>query len=136
MPLSRRQLVAAAAIPPIGRSALASPAYPRGAVRVVIPFPPGGPTDAVGRLVCQSLSDVFRQPFVVENRGGASGIIGADQVAKARPDGQTLLINVSAHVINPDLYDRLPHNALTDFAPVTGIASTPLQLVVGPPHHG
>jgi tripartite-type tricarboxylate transporter receptor subunit TctC len=133
MKLSRRQLAAVAASAAglsIGRSAAASTDYPKGPVRVVVPFPPGGPTDIVGRVVCQSLSEALRQPFVVENRAGAGGIIGADQVAKARPDGQTLLINVSSHVINPALYSRLPHDPLADFAPITGLGSTPIQLVV------
>jgi tripartite-type tricarboxylate transporter receptor subunit TctC len=135
MKLLRRQLIAAAAaslVTPFSATRVfASPAYPTRPVRVVIPFPAGGPTDVVGRMICQRLADVLRQPFVIDNRGGASGTIGADAVAKALPDGHTLLINVSAHVINPSLYSKLPHDPLKDFAPVTSLASTPIQLVVG-----
>jgi tripartite-type tricarboxylate transporter receptor subunit TctC len=76
------------------------------------------------------MGEALRQPFVIENRPGAGGIIGSDQVAKAPADGHTLLINVSAHVINPYLYARLPHDPLTDFTPITGVASTSMQLVV------
>jgi tripartite-type tricarboxylate transporter receptor subunit TctC len=131
----RRQLLAAAAAslvtPFSAMRVFAATPYPTRPVRVIIPFPAGGPTDVVGRVVCQRLADVFHQPFVVDNRGGASGMIGADAVAKAPPDGYTLLINVSAHVINPSLYSKLPHDPLKDFAPVTSVASTPIQLVVG-----
>lgn len=104
--------------------------YPAGPVRVVIPFPAGGPTDLVGRIVSQQMGEVLKQSFVIDNRGGASGTIGADMVAKAAPNGQTLLINVSALVINPFLYTKLPHDPLKDFTPITGVASTPLQLIV------
>lgn len=104
--------------------------YPSGPIRVVIPFPAGGPTDVVGRLVTQPMSEILKQSMVVDNRGGASGTIGADMVAKAQPNGQTLLINVSAQVINPSLYSKLPHDPLKDFTPITSLASTPLQLLV------
>lgn len=134
MTIARRQFLtaaaAAAATPFIGSRAWAAPAYPAGPVRVVIPFPAGGPTDVVGRVISQRLAEAFQQPFVIENRPGASGTLGADVVAKAPPDGHTLLINVSAHVINPSLYAKLPHDPLKDFAPVTSVASTPIQLVV------
>jgi len=134
--MNRRQFVVAgaaaiAAAPWLKpSSASASAQYPAGPVRVVIPFPAGGPTDVVGRIICQHMSESLKQQFVIDNRGGASGTIGADMVAKAPPDGQTVLINVSAQVINPFLYRRLPHDPLKDFAPVTSLASTPLQLVV------
>ena len=123
-------MAAAVAAPFSLKQSFASQAYPSGPVRVVIPFPPGGPTDVVGRVIAQRLSEAFKRPFVVENKAGASGLIGADAVAKAAPDGQTLLVNVSAHVINPFLYAKLPHDPLKDFLPVTSLASTPIQLVV------
>lgn len=110
------------------RSAAAN--FPSGPIRVVIPFPAGGPTDVVGRIVTQPMSEILKQSLVVDNRGGASGTIGADMVAKAPPNGQTLLINVSAHVINPFLYPKLPHDPLKDFTPITDLVSTPLQLIV------
>ncbi|MDQ0141183.1 Bug family tripartite tricarboxylate transporter substrate binding protein [Cupriavidus necator] len=134
--MNRRQFLQAG-LATIGSAQLAafpSPSsaagYPSGPVRVVIPFPAGGPTDVVGRLVAQSMSEILKQSLVVDNRGGASGTIGADMVAKAQPNGQTLLINVSAQVINPFLYPKLPHDPLKDFTPITNLASTPLQLLV------
>ncbi|MGT2460117.1 Bug family tripartite tricarboxylate transporter substrate binding protein (plasmid) [Cupriavidus basilensis] len=134
--MDRRQFIvagiaSAAASQYLGLSrAFAASVYPTGPVRVVIPFPAGGPTDVVGRVICQHMSESLKQSLVVDNRSGASGTIGADMVAKAAPDGQTILINVSAQVINPFLYPKLPHDPLKDFAPVTGLASTPLQLLV------
>lgn len=104
--------------------------YPVRSVKVIIPYPPGGPTDIVGRIVCMQLADVLKQPFTVENRPGASGMIGADQVAKAVPDGYTILINVSGQLVNPYLYKSVPHDPMKDFAPITNLASTPIQLVV------
>jgi tripartite-type tricarboxylate transporter receptor subunit TctC len=100
-------------------------------IRVVIPYPPAGPTDIVGRIVIQALSEELGQTFVIENKAGASGMIGADVVAKAPPDGTTLLINVSGHVINPSLYAKMSHDPLKDFRGITRLASTPIQLVVG-----
>lgn len=131
-PYRRRLLTAAAAgaaLPWLG-SALAQGAYPSRPLRVVIPFPAGGPTDVVGRVVTTRMGESMQQSVVIENRGGASGTIGADLVAKAAPDGYTLLINVSAHVINPWIYARLPHDPMKDFTPITAVASTPIQLVV------
>jgi tripartite-type tricarboxylate transporter receptor subunit TctC len=134
MTISRRQFMAAVAgstaAPLMSQAAFAQQAYPTGPVRVVIPFPPGGPTDALGRIICQRMADSLGQPFIVDNRAGASGMIGANMVAQAPPDGQTLLINVSAHVINPSLYANLRHDPLKAFVPVTALATTPIQLVV------
>lgn len=105
-------------------------AYPSKAVTVIIPFPPGGPTDVLGRIVVQRLSEKLGQPFVVENKPGASGMIGATQVAKAAPDGYTILINASLHVINPSLYPKMQHDPIKDFVPVSQIADVPMVLVV------
>jgi tripartite-type tricarboxylate transporter receptor subunit TctC len=105
-------------------------AYPSKAVKVIIPFPPGGPTDVLGRIVAQRLSEKLGQPFVVENKPGASGMIGATQVAKAPADGYTILINASLHVINPSLYAKMQHDPIKDFAPVSQIADVPMVLVV------
>jgi len=98
-------------------------------VRLVIPYPPGGPTDILGRLVGQRLSADLGQSFVAENRAGAGGSIGAEAVSRAAPDGATFLVNASAHVIVPHMM-RLPYDAVAGFAPVTLIASVPLILVV------
>lgn len=105
-------------------------AYPNKPVKVIIPFPPGGPTDVLGRIVAQRLAEKLGQPFVVENKPGASGMIGATQVAKAPADGYTILINASLHVINPSLYPKMQHDPIKDFAPVSQIADVPMVLVV------
>jgi tripartite-type tricarboxylate transporter receptor subunit TctC len=108
-------------------------AYPSKPIRFVVPYPPGGPTDILGRAVAQALTESLGQTVVVENKPGASGMIGAEQVAKAAPDGYTILVNASIHVINPSLYSKTTFDAMQDFAPVTQIASVPLILVVGQP---
>src|SRR5262245_27423843 len=106
--------------------------YPRKPVRMIIPYPPGGPTDILGRIVAQNLTEKLGQQVVVENKPGASGMIGADLVAKAPPDGYTLLANASIHVINPSLYKNPSYDAIKDFTPVSLIAEVPLVLVVAP----
>ncbi len=96
---------------------------------MVIPYPPGGPTDILGRIVSQRLTVDLGQSFFAENRAGAGGSIGAEQVARAAPDGATFLVNASAHVILPHMV-RVPFDPVADFSPVTLIASVPLMLVV------
>ena len=105
--------------------------YPVKPVRFVVPYPPGGPTDILGRAVAQALTESLGQPVIVDNKPGASGMIGAEQVAKAAPDGYTILVNASIHVINPSLYSKTSFDAMKDFVPVSQIASVPLILVVG-----
>jgi tripartite-type tricarboxylate transporter receptor subunit TctC len=96
-------------------------------VNVVVPYPPGGSVDGVARLLVQKLNETFGQHYIVENRaGGASGTVGANMVAKAAPDGATLMVSASVHVINPFLYKNLPYDAVRDFTPVTLIADGPL----------
>jgi tripartite-type tricarboxylate transporter receptor subunit TctC len=129
----RRRFVGAAtalAAGTMSRHVRAQTDYPSRPVRIVIPYPPGGPTDIVGRIVAQALSERIRQPVTVENRPGASGTIGADVVAKSAPDGYTLLVNVSGQLVNPALFAKLPHDPLKDFQPITNLAQTPIQLVV------
>jgi tripartite-type tricarboxylate transporter receptor subunit TctC len=104
--------------------------FPSRPVKVIIPFPPGGPTDVLGRIVAQKLSERLGQSFVVDNKPGASGMIGADMVAKSQPDGYTLLVNASLHVINPSLYDKTRYDAIADFTPLSNLADVPLVLVV------
>jgi tripartite-type tricarboxylate transporter receptor subunit TctC len=122
-------LLAAAPLAPAGAQTAAE--WPSRPVRFVLPYPPGGPTDIMGRVVAQALTRDLPQPVVVENRAGAAGAIGTEAVARAAPDGATFLVNASAHVIVPHLV-RVPYDALADFAPVTNIASVPLMLVVTP----
>jgi tripartite-type tricarboxylate transporter receptor subunit TctC len=106
--------------------------YPNRPVRLVVPFPPGGPADALGRALADQLHKMWGQPVIVENRGGAGGNIGAEVVARAAPDGYTLLLNASSHVINASLYEKLPYDPIKDFTPVSEVASYMLVLVVHP----
>jgi len=123
-------MLAAAPLAPAGAQT-AGAEWPSRPVRFVLPYPPGGPTDIMGRVVAQALGRDLPQPVVVENRAGAAGAIGTEAVARAQPDGATFLVNASAHVIVPHVV-RVPYDALGDFAPVTNIASVPLMLVVTP----
>lgn len=107
--------------------------YPTRPVTIVVPFPPGGGTDVGARLVAQKLSLKWGQPVVVENRGGAAGRLGADLVAKAKPDGYTLLVgNVGTQSVNPALYKKMPYDADKAFAPIGMIAELPLVMLVTP----
>jgi tripartite-type tricarboxylate transporter receptor subunit TctC len=106
--------------------------YPARPIRLVVPFPPGGPTDVLARIVSTRLGERLGQPVVIDNKPGASGMIGADLVAKAAPDGYTLLANASIHVINPSLYPKTAYDAIADFAPVSNLADVPLVLAVNP----
>ena len=107
--------------------------WPERQVNVIVPFTAGGTTDMFGRIFAQHMQAKFGPPFIVENRAGAGGNIGTSAVAKAAPDGYTILIGtVSTHAINPFLYTRLPHNTEKDFQPVSLIARLPNILVVHP----
>ncbi|MEO7133302.1 MAG: tripartite tricarboxylate transporter substrate binding protein [Vicinamibacterales bacterium] len=107
--------------------------YPNKPVRLVVPFPAGGTTDLLARAMAQKLSDALGQQFVVDNRPGAGGNIGADIVAKSPPDGYTLLMGtVGTHAINPGLYAKMPYDHVKDFAPVVLVAGVPNVLVVNP----
>lgn len=122
----------AAAILTAGSLQAYGQAYPNKAVHVVITFPPGSSTDIVGRVVTQRLSEYWKQPVLVENRGGAGGSIGTAMVAKAAPDGYALLINSSAHAANPAMYAKLPYDTLKDFVDIAALAGQPNVLVVVP----
>ena len=105
--------------------------WPSRPLRFVVPYPPGGPLDTMARLLAEKVREPLGQPVVVENRPGAGGNIGADAVAKARPDGYTLVMGaVATHAINPWLFASLPYDPVKDFAPVTLVASVPNVLVV------
>jgi tripartite-type tricarboxylate transporter receptor subunit TctC len=111
----------------------AEDAYPSHPLQMIIPFAAGGPTDIVGRIMGAKMSEVLGQSVVVEDRGGAGGTIGAAEVAKAAPDGYTLLMaTVSTNAINPALYRHLPYNSETAFAPVGRVGVTPTLLLVNP----
>jgi tripartite-type tricarboxylate transporter receptor subunit TctC len=107
--------------------------YPARPVQLIIPFAAGGPTDIVGRIMAAKMSELLGQQFVVENRSGAGGNIGAEAVAKASPDGYTILMaTVSTNAINPGLYTHMSYDAIRDFAPLGRIGVTPTLLLVNP----
>lgn len=127
--LSRWLLVFAACLACGGAIAQSYPTRP---VRMVVPYPPGGGADAVARLLAQKLGESTGQSFVVENRPGANGNIGSDIVAKAAPDGYTILVNTIGLVLSQSIYKSLPFNVLNDFTPVVLIAEVPHVLIVNP----
>ena len=105
--------------------------YPDKAVRIIVPFAPGGSADIVGRIMSQKLSERLKQSVVIDNRGGGGGNIGSDMVAKAQPDGYTLLVGtVGSLTINPSLYKKMPYDPLKDLTPLAYLGSTPNVLVV------
>src|SRR5215813_6743168 len=112
-------------------TAAAAQDYPTKPVRLIIPFPPGGSNDVVGRLIATHLSERLGKQIVVDNRGGAGGVIGTEVVAKSPPDGYTLLIISMAHAVNPWLY-KLSYDPIKDFAPVSLLAKGANVLVVHP----
>ncbi len=138
MDLTRRRWLSRGAAGALAWTA-ASPAaraqetFPDRPIHLVIPFPPGGPTDLFGRLVAGKLGDVLAQQIVVDNRPGAAGIIACEAVAKSRPDGYTLLFGTAAtHGINASLYRKLPYHPLRDFSPVAFVGVVPSVLLVPP----
>ena len=133
---TRRQLLAATAAAVTAGLAMplrAQGAWPTKPVRIVVPFAPGGTTDILARALAPELSRVFGQQFIVDNKPGAGGNVGAEQVAKSAPDGYTLLMGtVGTHGINQSLYPKLPFDPIKDFAPVTLVAGVPNVLVMNP----
>lgn len=133
MHFNRRKAVALAAL---ALTAIASPfavqaqpSYPEKPIRLVVPYPPGGGTDVVARIVQARLQAVLGQPLIIENRAGAGGSVGTDVVAKAAPDGYTVLFTLSSHTINPAIFPKLPFETIKDFEPVGTVASLPQILV-------
>jgi tripartite-type tricarboxylate transporter receptor subunit TctC len=133
--LSRRRILrlsaAAAALPAVTRVASAQ-TYPARPVRIIVGFPAGNASDIVARLIAQKLSDKLGQPFIVENRPGAGGNIGAEFVVNAAPDGYTLLLISPSSTSNATLYDNLNFNFIRDIAPVAGVARGPYVMVLNP----
>ena len=130
MKLLRALLIGALAVASSGAPAQT---FPSGPLRIIVPFPPGGGTDILARPLAQKLNERFRQPVVIENRGGANGTIGTGYVAKSAPaDGHTLLVIPSGYAVNPSLYPALPYDQARDLAAVTQLVSGPLTLVVHP----
>lgn len=131
MSLNRRTVVTLTAALTFPALALAQGAWPTKPVRIVVPFAPGGTTDILARTLAPELTKAFGQSFVVDNRGGAGGNIGAEAVAKSAPDGYTLLMGtVGTHGINKALYSKLPYDPQKDFAPITLVAGVPNVMVM------
>ena len=112
--------------------AVFSQSYPAKAIRLIVPFPPGGSNDIVGRMVGMQLGERLGQSVVIDNRGGAGGTIGTDMAAKAAPDGYTLLLISVAHAFNPAMYRKLPYDPEKAFAPIGMVAAGPVALMVHP----
>ena len=130
--LPRRLWLAAAAATLLPLPSFAQSAWPTKPVKIVVPFAPAGTTDILARALAPELSRAFGQPFVIENKPGAGGNLGADQVAKSN-DGHTLLMGtVGTHAINPALYAKMPYDHVKDFVPVTLVAGVPNVLVMNP----
>jgi tripartite-type tricarboxylate transporter receptor subunit TctC len=133
--MHRRVLLklAAALLPLLGAGHAAAQAYPARPVQLIVPFPPGGGIDIIARTLAQKLGEDWGQQVVVENKAGASGIIGTQSVARAAPDGYTILMaSTTTHGINPAMYPKLQYDALKDFTPISLLATVPHVLVVNP----
>ncbi len=114
-------------------SASTGQAFPAKAIRIIAPFPPASVADVLARPIAQKMTETWGQPVIVDNRTGAAGSVGSDMVAKAAPDGYTLLLGtIGTNAINSVLYVKLPYNARTDFSPITLVANAPLFLVMHP----
>ena len=104
--------------------------FPNKPIKLIVPFPPGGPNDIIARVVGQRMSELMKQPVVIDNRGGQGGVLGTDAVAKAAPDGYTIgIVSASSLVINPTM-EKVPYDVARDFAPVTLVTTVPEMLVV------
>ncbi len=126
-----RYLVVAAAVLLLPGLARAQD-FPSKPIKLVVPFPPGGPNDVIARVVAQKMSEILKQPFVIDNRSGAGGVLGTDAVAKSAPDGYTLAVtSAGALAISPSLPEKMPYDTLKDLTPVSLVASVPELLVVG-----
>ncbi|HEY6239506.1 MAG TPA: tripartite tricarboxylate transporter substrate-binding protein, partial [Burkholderiales bacterium] len=114
------------------QAAAGGPSFPARPVRMVVGFPPGGGTDIIARIVAQKLGERWSQPVLVENRPGAGGNIGTEMVAKAAPDGYSILMAFSSHASNPALYGKLPFDINTDFSSITLIGTAPMVVAASP----
>src|SRR5882672_10879114 len=120
------------ALVPWPASAQTSDTWPSKPVRFILPFPPGGGTDILGRLIAERLAAALGQPVVIENRGGAGGNVGAEAAAKSAPDGYTIVLVAPSLAISPSLYSKLNYDAVKDFAPVSLVATVPNVMITNP----
>ena len=125
-------VVAVAVAGLVQSSVVAAQAYPAKPVRIIVTWPPGGSNDVVARVLAQRLTENIGQPFVVENRAGATGTIGSDIVAKSPPDGYTIMVNSATHVANPHVYKKLPYDTMKDFTGIMPLCVQVGMLVVHP----
>ncbi|OYU47474.1 MAG: ABC transporter substrate-binding protein, partial [Rhizobiales bacterium PAR1] len=132
IPLSRRSFIAATAGALASTQALGQAAYPTRPIRLIVPFSPGGSSDFTGRLIAQKMSETLGQTVVVENKPGANGIIGCDMIAKAAPDGYSLLIVPREIGVNPSITKTLPFDVLKDFTWIGLATEGPFVIVVNP----
>jgi tripartite-type tricarboxylate transporter receptor subunit TctC len=126
--LKRREFMAAAAALALAPQPAFADGFPAKPVRVIVPYPPGGGTDIVARLVTAGLSERWKQTVIVENKPGASGVLGSEIVAKSPPDGYVLLVMTNAHTINPNFVKHLPYDTERDFTPITSLVLSALAL--------
>ncbi len=128
--MKRRELISVASVSLLSGRIWAQSAKP---IRLIVPFPAGGPTDLVARVLAEPLSAVLNQPIAVDNKGGAGGSAGMTELARAQPDGATFgIASVSTHGVNPAVYKSLPYDPVKDFSPVTEFVKAPVALVVHP----
>ena len=116
----------------LATGANAAEPFPTRPIRLIVPYPAGGGTDIVGRVLGQKLHQSLGQPIVIDNRGGAGGTIGTAAAAKSAPDGYSLLLVPTSHLINPSIYAKLPYDTEKDFAPISMVASAAILMAVNP----
>jgi tripartite-type tricarboxylate transporter receptor subunit TctC len=131
LPLTASASIALLLLHPLLAQAQSSP-WPTKPVRLVVPYPAGGPTDIVARLISPTISEALGRPIVIDNRGGAGTLIGTEAVARAPPDGHTLLIVTSTISINPSTYKKLPYDTMRDLVPLTVVSAMPHTLIAHP----
>jgi tripartite-type tricarboxylate transporter receptor subunit TctC len=133
--IDRRQMLALGGALPLARPALAQ-SWPDRPIRWIVPFPAGGSTDLWARLVAEPMAADLGQPIVIDNRGGAGGLIGTEAAARATPDGHTMLFTITTHVTSPVVLRRFPYDPVADFAPIGKLGVTPLVLCASPSTQG
>ncbi|MBR0680231.1 tripartite tricarboxylate transporter substrate binding protein [Roseomonas eburnea] len=134
--MRRRMILTATAGLALARPALAQGQWPDRPIRWIVPFPPGGSTDLWARLIAEPMSAELGQPIVIDNRGGAGGLIGTEAAARAAPDGYTMLFTITTHVTTPVVLQRFPYDPVNDFAPIGKLGVTPLVLCASPSTQG